>query len=192
VTVLAEGGIERVHQLISQSELRALRRLTETPLHAAGQRELLSRPWCLALARRLLSRIACLQSMRPVQCIRFEKTTKRNWLVPPHQDVNIRSERSSQDFVTSGASQLASYIALRLHLDDCEATDGAVRAYIGSHARGILAHSAVIDATRTLPVVVQVARAGDAWLMRPLTVHASSKATGKSRRRVLHFLFAPI
>jgi hypothetical protein len=27
--------------------------------------------------------------------------------------------------------------------------------------------------------------------MRPLLLHASSKATGSSRRRVLHFLFGP-
>ena len=28
-------------------------------------------------------------------------------------------------------------------------------------------------------------------LMRPLLLHASSKATGASRRRVLHFVFGP-
>ena len=32
---------------------------------------------------------------------------------------------------------------------------------------------------------------GFAVLMRPLLLHASSKATGASRRRVLHFLFGP-
>ena len=28
-------------------------------------------------------------------------------------------------------------------------------------------------------------------ILRPLLLHASSKATGGSRRRVLHFLFGP-
>jgi len=28
-------------------------------------------------------------------------------------------------------------------------------------------------------------------LMRPLLLHASSKSSGSSRRRVLHFLFGP-
>ena len=32
---------------------------------------------------------------------------------------------------------------------------------------------------------------GFAMLMRPLLLHASSKARGASRRRVLHFLFGP-
>lgn len=29
-------------------------------------------------------------------------------------------------------------------------------------------------------------------LMRPLALHASSKATGSSRRRVLHFVYGPL
>ena len=33
--------------------------------------------------------------------------------------------------------------------------------------------------------------AGAALVLRPLLLHASSKASGESRRRVLHFLFAP-
>lgn len=32
---------------------------------------------------------------------------------------------------------------------------------------------------------------GAGMAMRPLLLHASSKATGSSRRRVLHFLFGP-
>ena len=32
---------------------------------------------------------------------------------------------------------------------------------------------------------------GGAMVMRPLLLHASSKSTGTSRRRVLHFLFGP-
>lgn len=35
------------------------------------------------------------------------------------------------------------------------------------------------------------ALAGDALLMRPLVLHASSKASAPGRRRVLHFLFGP-
>ena len=32
---------------------------------------------------------------------------------------------------------------------------------------------------------------GDALLMRPLVLHASSKSSGSSLRRVLHFVFGP-
>ena len=32
---------------------------------------------------------------------------------------------------------------------------------------------------------------GDALVLRPLLLHASSKASGTSRRRVLHYVFGP-
>jgi hypothetical protein len=35
------------------------------------------------------------------------------------------------------------------------------------------------------------AKRGDALLMRPLVLHASSKSSGSSLRRVLHFVFGP-
>jgi len=43
---------------------------------------------------------------------------------------------------------------------------------------------------RAQGVAIAAAR-GDALLMRPLVLHASSKASGTSRRRVLHFVFGP-
>jgi hypothetical protein len=36
-----------------------------------------------------------------------------------------------------------------------------------------------------------IAQTGDVVCMRPLALHSSSKATGSSRRRVLHFVFGP-
>lgn len=36
-----------------------------------------------------------------------------------------------------------------------------------------------------------LAQCGDVLLLRPLLLHASSKSSGSSRRRVLHFLFGP-
>jgi hypothetical protein len=41
------------------------------------------------------------------------------------------------------------------------------------------------------PLVSCSVERGGALLMRPLAWHASSKATGTSRRRVLHFVFGP-
>lgn len=61
----------------------------------------------------------------------------------------------------------------------------------GSHRDGRLGDAEAIalrDARGT--VACHVPRGG-ALLMRPLLLHASSKAAGTSRRRVLHFVFGP-
>jgi hypothetical protein len=61
----------------------------------------------------------------------------------------------------------------------------------GSHRDGRVRDAEAIalrDASGT--VACHVPRGG-AMLMRPLLLHASSKATGTSRRRVLHFLYGP-
>ena len=183
--------------------------LGELPAGTAGQRELLQQPWCQALARELLA----LPVLRPylppnavaVQCTLFEKSAERNWLVSPHQDLAIPvaarvehpaltawSVKGGQHFVLAPAELLAQLVALRLHLDDATEADGGLRFVPGSHRAGVLDEA---DARRWREQAGEVAadaRAGDALLMRPLVLHASSKATeALGRRRVLHFLFGP-
>jgi hypothetical protein len=55
-------------------------------------------------------------------------------------------------------------------------------------ARRLQADPRLVDALPHAFLPVPRARA---MLMQPLLLHASSKATGTSRRRVLHFLFGP-
>ncbi|WP_371865399.1 phytanoyl-CoA dioxygenase family protein [Duganella aquatilis] len=61
----------------------------------------------------------------------------------------------------------------------------------GSHRGGRLneaGKASIREATKEVPCPVAQ---GAGMAMRPLLLHASSKATGSSRRRVLHFLFGP-
>jgi ectoine hydroxylase-related dioxygenase (phytanoyl-CoA dioxygenase family) len=82
-------------------------------------------------------------------------------------------------------------LAIRLHLDDCNDRNGALRVVAGSHRLGRLNP---IDACRERDqhgdVVIGVP-CGGAMLMRPLLLHASSKAVVDTPRRVLHFVFGP-
>ena len=58
-------------------------------------------------------------------------------------------------------------------------------------AEGFLGNEAALALRdRSGERVAEVPR-GAALLMRPLTLHASSKSMGASRRRVLHFVFGP-
>jgi hypothetical protein len=189
VSDLIDRGFEHVQQLLSRSELRALCRLTRVPPSGAGDRELLRHPWCIAIANRLSLRISPLRNLRAIRCTLFEKSASKNWLVAAHQDVNeklfgVGKQRCDE-------SLLAACVGLRVHLDNCDFCDGPLRVFESSHSRGVLRQDEVTLVTLRNVCVVQTAMAGDAWLMSPLVVHSSSKAIGESRRRVLHFLFAP-
>jgi ectoine hydroxylase-related dioxygenase (phytanoyl-CoA dioxygenase family) len=173
-----------------------------------GTRCLLPLAWCAALACRLRLHPA-LSGLIPaghvaVQCTYFEKSASRNWLVPIHQDLSIPvacrvdapglrgwSEKEGALFVQAPAELLAQLVAVRVHLDACGADDGPLRVLPGSHRLGLVAPEAAVLARNAAAEVTCEAAPGDALVMRPLLLHASSKASGQSRRRVLHFVFGP-
>jgi ectoine hydroxylase-related dioxygenase (phytanoyl-CoA dioxygenase family) len=128
----------------------------------------------------------------------------RNWLVPIHQDLSIPvaervehrelsgwSEKEGELFVQPPVSLLERMVAMRLHLDECGVEDGALTVVPGSHALGRLSTDAAIAARAERGAVTCPVPQGGVFALRPLLLHASSRATGKSRRRVLHFLFGP-
>jgi len=66
------------------------------------------------------------------------------------------------------------------------ASNGSLRVLPGTHRRGVLSDGDIQTLTRQVPAVKCLADAGGVVAMRPLIVHASSKATGSARRRVVH------
>jgi ectoine hydroxylase-related dioxygenase (phytanoyl-CoA dioxygenase family) len=140
---------------------------------------------------------------RVVQCTFFEKSAAKNWLVPIHQDLSIPvagrvdhpalsgwSEKEGSLFVHAPDDVLKQLLAVRVHVDHCSLEDGPLWVVPGSHELGRVGPAHAAEARRTAGVVVPAKR-GDALLMRPLVLHASSKSSGSSLRRVLHFLFGP-
>ncbi|WP_439891701.1 phytanoyl-CoA dioxygenase family protein [Ralstonia sp. 25C] len=175
---------------------------------SAGTRELLSQPWCAALAAQL-HRHPALAAQIPathvaVQCTGFDKSAAQNWLVPIHQDLSIPvaarvdnsslqgwAEKEGQLYVQPPCGVLEDMIAVRLHLDDCGPNEGPLRVVPRSHQQGRMCETAMHEARSTHGEVVCLAQRGDALLMRPLLLHASSKSTGERPRRVLHFVYGP-
>jgi ectoine hydroxylase-related dioxygenase (phytanoyl-CoA dioxygenase family) len=202
-----EQGFTIIPGVVSEGECGDL------PLHVhqageAGSRRLLDETWCMALAMRLCAhpQVAPLVPDHHVvvQCTAFEKSVETNWLVPVHQDLSIPvharvdhpdlsgwSEKEGVWYVQPPVELLQQLVAVRLHLDDCGEDDGPLRVVPGSHLLGR------IDAEEARSVKARCGEAscpaprGAAMVMRPLLLHASSKARGTSRRRVLHFLFGP-
>jgi hypothetical protein len=60
----------------------------------------------------------------------------------------------------------------------------------GTHLRGVLSEAETARLTREAQAVDCVVRAGGVVAMRPLILHASSKAESDRRRRVLHIEYA--
>lgn len=137
-----------------------------------------------------------------IQAIAFDKTPGANWKVTWHQDVmfpfarpvvtagfELASKKDGVDYARPPRAVLENLLAVRLHLDDCDDTNGPLRVAPGSHCAGILKSTAIADAVAAHGEHACHARRGEALLMKPLTLHASSPATSPRHRRVLHIVF---
>jgi ectoine hydroxylase-related dioxygenase (phytanoyl-CoA dioxygenase family) len=170
---------------------------------SAGSRNLLAQPQCIAIAELLQTQLAALAlldaSSVAVQCTLFDKTPARNWLVALHQDTSIPASgdgmpavvKEGEPYLQPPDEMLQSLLAVRVHLDDCGDDAGPLRVVPGSHRAGRLGEAAAQALRAEHGEAVCTAARGDALLMRPLLLHASSRARSPQRRRVLHFLFGP-
>ena len=174
----------------------------------AGTRNLLDQGWCQSIARGLKSNGLLSELLSGdyvvVQCTIFEKTAARPWKVPYHQDLSIPvrkrvetldcrswSEKEGVWYTQPPASVLERLVAVRLHIDDCGTENGPIRLIRGSHCAGRIGESDISSVVERGKEVVCSANVGDVLIMRPLLLHASSKPTNPSSRRVLHFVFGP-
>jgi ectoine hydroxylase-related dioxygenase (phytanoyl-CoA dioxygenase family) len=85
---------------------------------------------------------------------------------------------------------LASMITLRLHLDDCDASNGALKVIPGSHRFGKIPTGEITRLAAANEQFICEGPKGGALLLRPLLLHASSPAESPRHRRVLHIEYA--
>ncbi len=186
-----------------QSELRSVL----GPLPVAGRRGLLAVPLVARLSRspRLLglARPHLPSEPFPVRALYFNKSPEANWLVPWHQDLTIAlrarveapgfgpwSTKDGIPHVQPPVELLEHMLTIRLHLDDADETNGALRVLPGSHRLGRLSPQLIQELRGQGSDVLCRAAAGDALLMRPLLLHASGRSTSMRDRRVLHIEYA--
>lgn len=183
-------------------------KLNEFSNSGAGTRKLLNLPWCIDLACELRER-PLIHSLLPedavaVQCTLFTKSMEKNWLVALHQDLGIPvafrvpslacsgwSEKEGDIFVQPPLSVLQTMVAVRFHVDECRAENGALRVVPDSHTFGQMSQEEALLARDVSGEITVPVPRGGALVMRPLLLHASSKAKSPSPRRVLHFVFGP-
>jgi hypothetical protein len=136
---------------------------------------------------------------RPVRVLAFDKTPQVNWHLPWHQDrviaVRERTElpdfknwtvKNGQHHVEPPPSLLEMLFSLRLHLDDNDAENRALKVIRGSHRLGRMSDGQVRElAAVSTPEICSVS-AGGVVAMKALTIHASDASRTNRRRRVLH------
>jgi hypothetical protein len=136
------------------------------------------------------------------KAIYFDKPAGSNWLVAWHQDLMINVGHRVADLPGFGpwtakagwvavqppVAVLENTVTIRLHLDDCDATNGALKVVPASHLGGVVPAETI--ASHTAAATVCAVPAGGVMLMKPLLLHASSRSASSRSRRVIHLEFS--
>ncbi len=172
----------------------------------AGTRCLLDLPSVRTAAQKLKAFLIAENVLSPnavaIQAIAFDKTPDANWKVTWHKDVMFPFARPVTDldytlpctkdgnhYARPPQSVLETMLAVRVHLDDCDETNGPLRVAPHSHRSGVFKSTEIASALNQYPEITCLAKQGEAILMRPLLLHASSRALVAKHRRVLHVVF---
>jgi ectoine hydroxylase-related dioxygenase (phytanoyl-CoA dioxygenase family) len=181
--------------------------LSSKPATGAGARHLMNHPAVAALARdrRLMAIAASVlgSGAEPFRATLFTKSRDTNWLVVWHQDTALPlesridssewgpwSKKAGILYAHAPTAALSRILALRVHLDASTKQNGPLRVIPGSHARGVLSDQEVFRVAKAGEPVECVVPRGGVLAMRPLLIHASSKAECDAARRVLHIEYA--
>ncbi|MBO9658596.1 MAG: phytanoyl-CoA dioxygenase family protein [Chitinophagaceae bacterium] len=132
--------------------------------------------------------------------IYFDKPGASNWFVSYHQDLTISVDKKQdvpgfgpwtikpgQFAVQPPVNILENTFTVRIHLDDTDQNNGALRVIRGSHRSGINRVDE-INLKKKEEVICEVP-SGGIMIMKPLTLHASSRTINEARRRVIHLEF---
>jgi ectoine hydroxylase-related dioxygenase (phytanoyl-CoA dioxygenase family) len=138
-----------------------------------------------------------------VRGLMFDKSPESNWGIFWHQDLSIavRQKEDVPDFgpwsikagiqhVQPPAGILQKMLTVRLHIDDCMESNGALRVLPGSHRSSRLNMFESENLQQNTDPATCCVKSGGAVMMRPLLLHSSHRATDAARRRVIHLEFA--
>lgn len=201
-----EDGFSMVPEVLPPDRVAGLA-LSLGAVSGAGNRGMLAHPAVAELAGSEaflnLVRPHLPEEPVPVRAILFDKSPETNWLVPWHQDLTLAlpekreiagfgpwSVKDGIPHVQPPVELLERMLTLRLHFDDTDETNGALRVIPGSHLQGKLSASQIQEQRDKNPECHCVVPAGGVLLMRPLLLHASSRSTRSGHRRVLHIEYA--
>jgi len=136
-----------------------------------------------------------------VKSIYFDKPENSNWYVAYHQDLTISVDKKvelenfgpwttkqNQFAVQPPLDILENIFTIRIHLDDTDENNGALKVIPKSHAKGIY-RPETIDWNVEAENICNVERGG-IMIMKPLILHGSNRTTNGKKRRVIHIEFS--
>ena len=135
-----------------------------------------------------------------VKSIYFDKPETSNWYVAYHQDLTISVDKKIElpDFGPWTVKQnqfavqppleiLKNIFTIRIHLDDTNEQNGALKVIPGSHNKNIY-RPETIDWSIETEISCNVNKGG-IMIMKPLLLHSSGRTTNNKKRRVIHIEF---
>lgn len=138
-----------------------------------------------------------------VKSIYFDKPGESNWFVAYHQDLTVSVDKKiliegfgpwtvkqNQFAVQPPLNILENIFTIRIHLDDTNEENGALKVIPESHKKQIYRPETINWDVET-EVSCNVPKGG-IMLMKPLLLHSSGRTVNNSRRRVIHIEFSNI
>ena len=136
-----------------------------------------------------------------VKSIYFDKPEDSNWFVSYHQDLTISVNnkvplpnfgpwtiKQNQFGVQPPLEILQNIFTIRIHLDDTNTDNGALKVIPKSHLNGIF-RPETINWNLEQEVFCNVLEGG-IMIMKPLLLHGSNKTINNKKRRVIHIEFS--
>jgi len=136
-----------------------------------------------------------------VKSIYFDKPETSNWFVSYHQDLTISvdqkaeiagfgpyTRKHNQFAVQPPLNILESNFTIRIHLDNTNEENGALKVISNSHSKGIY-RPENIDWSIEKELSCNVT-GGSVMIMKPLLLHSSNRTTNNQKRRVIHLEFS--
>jgi ectoine hydroxylase-related dioxygenase (phytanoyl-CoA dioxygenase family) len=137
-----------------------------------------------------------------VKSIYFDKPELSNWFVAFHQDLTISVDKKieienfgpwttkqDQFAVQPPLEILQNIFTVRIHLDDTDENNGALKVIPKSHLDGICRVEKLAKSNSDEVCKVE---AGGIMIMKPLLFHSSSRSTSNKKRRVIHLEFSDV
>jgi Phytanoyl-CoA dioxygenase (PhyH) len=135
---------------------------------------------------------------KPVRAILFDKSETNNWALAWHQDRTIavrrhvaaagfgfQSTKAGIPHVEPPFDLIERMITVRIHIDAVDESNAPLRIAPGSHLLGRIPEADIDAAVRKSRQTICLAKPGDIWVYRTAILHASDRASGNRRRRVL-------
>ena len=136
-----------------------------------------------------------------VKSIYFDKPPRSNWYVSYHQDLTISvdkkiaidgfenwTNKQNQFAVQPPINILENIVTVRIHLDETNENNGALKVVPKSHLKGIY-RPETIDWSVESEECCKVLEGG-IMLMKPLLLHSSGRTINNKQRRVVHIEFS--